>query len=203
MISFPIVASTSYAVTGATNASPIVITTGSNHLLTTGDTVDVLDVPSNTNANGQHVVTVLTATTFELDDTAGNADLIGYGGFVRPLDVDTVARNYDADTALTGEVHTLPLSVKQADKFNFTVDATNDPSGGGTAGVTVKVYGRGAAAQDWFLIDTIDNTDTWAQSPGTGRWIAEVLDKRVYPQLRIDVLAFATSTNTVKAWVTL
>lgn len=59
------------AVTGATNASPIVITTAA-HGLATGDVVTVASVGGNTAANGTFRVTVVSSTTFQLDGTTGN-----------------------------------------------------------------------------------------------------------------------------------
>ncbi len=59
------------SVTGATNASPIVITSAS-HGLTTGTRVTISGVLGNTAANGTFTVTVLTADTFSLDSSTGN-----------------------------------------------------------------------------------------------------------------------------------
>lgn len=75
------------AVTGATNASPIVITaairdgtltgkaagaTVAGHGLSTGDKVTVSGVLGNTAANGQWTVTVINSTTFSLSGSTGN-----------------------------------------------------------------------------------------------------------------------------------
>jgi hypothetical protein len=60
------------AVTGATNASPIVVTTAA-HGLATGDVVTIASVGGNTAANGTFRVTVVSSTTFQLDGTTGNA----------------------------------------------------------------------------------------------------------------------------------
>jgi len=63
----------SLTVTGASNASPIVITTSAAHGLTTGDYVTVASVGGNTAANTSAKVVALTATTFQLFGTTGNA----------------------------------------------------------------------------------------------------------------------------------
>lgn len=60
------------AITGATNASPVVITTTSAHGLATGDPVQVAGVTTNTGANGSFPVIVLTPTTFSLTGSVGN-----------------------------------------------------------------------------------------------------------------------------------
>lgn len=67
-------------VTGATNASPIVITAAA-HGYSTGDRVAVEGVTGNTAANGLWTVTALTADTFSLDGSTGNG-AFGAGGYV-------------------------------------------------------------------------------------------------------------------------
>lgn len=56
----------------ATNATPIVITTGGNHNLVSGDTVVITGVLGNTAANGTWVVTRLDPVTFSLNGSVGN-----------------------------------------------------------------------------------------------------------------------------------
>src|SRR5215813_11525260 len=67
-------APSSAKITGATNASPIVITTSANHNLTTGQRVMIAGVGGNQAANGTRLVTVLTNTTFQLVGTTGNGN---------------------------------------------------------------------------------------------------------------------------------
>lgn len=61
-------------VTDATNADPIVITTGASHGYAVGDIVYVTGVTGNTNANGTWIVqTVPSATTFSIDAVGNGA----------------------------------------------------------------------------------------------------------------------------------
>jgi hypothetical protein len=60
------------SITGATNASPIVITSAS-HGLQTGMRVTVASVGGNTAANGTFNITVVNANTFSLDSSTGNS----------------------------------------------------------------------------------------------------------------------------------
>ncbi len=60
------------AITAASNASPIVITTGANHNLSTGMVVNISGVTGNTAANGKWEVTVVSSTTFSLKGSSGN-----------------------------------------------------------------------------------------------------------------------------------
>lgn len=66
-------------VSGATNASPIVITTSTSHLFATGDTVVVDSVGGNTAANGEWLITVTGPSTFELDGSTGNGSYTSGG----------------------------------------------------------------------------------------------------------------------------
>jgi Phage tail tube protein len=66
------------AISAATNAAPIVLTTAA-HGKKTGDLVQVLGVTGNTNANGLWEVNVLTTTTLELVGSQGNAAYISGG----------------------------------------------------------------------------------------------------------------------------
>lgn len=58
------------SIASSTNANPTVITTAVAHGLTTGDVVEVAGHAVNTNAVGTWVVTVLTATTFSIPQSA-------------------------------------------------------------------------------------------------------------------------------------
>ena len=60
------------AVTGATNASPIVVTS-TGHSLNTGDAISISGVAGNTAANGTFTVTKVDANTFSLNGSTGNA----------------------------------------------------------------------------------------------------------------------------------
>lgn len=75
------VARLALAVMGATNTSPIEITTAT-HGLRTGDRVSITDVGGNTAANGSFTVTVTSSTKFTLDGSAGNGAFTN-GGIVR------------------------------------------------------------------------------------------------------------------------
>lgn len=59
-------------VTAATNASPIVVTTSTNHGMQTGQNVFIYNVAGNTATNGLWVITKVTNTTFSLVGSTGN-----------------------------------------------------------------------------------------------------------------------------------
>jgi Developmentally Regulated MAPK Interacting Protein. len=72
-------------VVNATNATPIVITTDFGHGLVTGNSLTVENVAGNTAANGTRTVTVLTATTFQLNGSVGNGVYAANTGRIRGL----------------------------------------------------------------------------------------------------------------------
>lgn len=59
-------------VSGATNATPIVITTSTAHGYATGDMVRIASVGGNTAANGDWTITVTDTTHFSLQESAGS-----------------------------------------------------------------------------------------------------------------------------------
>lgn len=66
------------AIVSSTNATPIVVTTGA-HGLATGDRVSIQGHTVNTNANGTYQITVLSTTTFSLQNDTDGADRAGNG----------------------------------------------------------------------------------------------------------------------------
>jgi hypothetical protein len=73
-----------FLLSGATNATPIVATSDRAHNLTTGDQVIIYGVLGNTAANGTWTVTVASSTTFSLDTSVGNGAYTS-GGIVSAL----------------------------------------------------------------------------------------------------------------------
>jgi hypothetical protein len=104
------------AIASSTNASPIEITTSAPHGYSTGQKVTVVGHLVNTNANGTWEVTVTGASTFELNDSAGN----GVGG-------------------ATGTYAPKAAVVQVADFRDITLSFDSD--GGGDAALTAKVVG--------------------------------------------------------------
>lgn len=69
---FPDGAPVGTVITGATNATPIVVTTSGAHGLATGDPAAVIRVQGNIAANGYWTMTVPSTTTLSLDGSAGS-----------------------------------------------------------------------------------------------------------------------------------
>ena len=107
------------AVTGATNAAPIVITTASSHGLSNGAFVGITGVLGNSNANGTWTIASASGSTFSLVGSTGNAAYTS-GGVVEGGDlglVDSVIQAYavpDLTTAIT----------QSATPWNIAISAT-------------------------------------------------------------------------------
>lgn len=103
-------------ISGATNASPIVITTSSAHGLTTGARVVIASVGGNTAANGTFVVTYVSSTTFSLDGSTGNGAYTSGGTF-------TVVGAYRFSIAATG-ANGFAEGERYDVLFNFAISST-------------------------------------------------------------------------------
>lgn len=77
------------AITGATNATPIVVTTSLAHGYSTGDVVQIISGLGNTAVNGVWKVTVTNSTTFSLDDSSGNGTYTT-SGIILPIFCRTI-----------------------------------------------------------------------------------------------------------------
>ena len=73
-----------YSVSGATNITPIVITTSVSNEIYTGDVVRIWGVLGNTSANGTWNVRRITSSTFSLSGSAGIASYTS-GGYVQKI----------------------------------------------------------------------------------------------------------------------
>lgn len=115
------VAPATVAITGATNASPIVITAAA-HGLSTGDRVFIAAVGGNTNANGIRRVTVLTANTFSLQDEVTGAAIAGNAAYTAGGTVQRILRLTDVvpEQGGSGSIVALRLQVSSGTVANGT-----------------------------------------------------------------------------------
>ena len=100
-ITYPETPGEPVVISGATNATPIVITT-TTHTFDTGDGVRIASVGGNTDANGDWVITVVDSTHFSLDTSVGNAAYTSGG----------LATEY----AAMGATHLVPFSEESMGK---------------------------------------------------------------------------------------
>jgi len=103
-------ADVSDTVTGATNATPIVITTSVANGLVTGDQVVISGVTGNTAANGTFIITAVTSSSFELDGSVGNGAYGGGGTLFSPQQLNMSA-NFGFDNESNMFTATAPIRV--------------------------------------------------------------------------------------------
>src|SRR3990167_7932319 len=98
-----LITSNRLAITAATNATPIVITTAA-HGFTTGDVIDIWGVTPNTAANGRWTITVVSSTTFSLDGSVGNGATAaaGFASSVTAAPADEQSRLSSAPAKISG-----------------------------------------------------------------------------------------------------
>ncbi len=115
----------SASITGASNTSPIVITSAA-HGLTTGTRVTISGVTGNTAANGTFVVTYVSDSTFSLQGSTGNGGWVSGGTWnvtgLYTVSIDaTSANGYEAGETYTLLTSGLISAVGWADLSTFTV----------------------------------------------------------------------------------
>jgi hypothetical protein len=77
------------SITGATNATPIVVSTSLAHGYSTGDVIQLSGTNGNTAANGIWKITVTSSSQFSLDDSSGNGTWSS-GGAISPIFCRTI-----------------------------------------------------------------------------------------------------------------
>lgn len=84
-------------ISGATHATPIVITVAANSGLKTGDRLAISGITGNTGANGEWSIEFVTATTYKLLGSAGNGN---YGGTPRAAQIFDTTPLMDGHSAV-------------------------------------------------------------------------------------------------------
>lgn len=111
------------AVAGATNATPVVITSA-GHGLVTGDRVKLVGVGGN-DVNDTWDVTVLSADAFSLDGSVGNGDYTGGGTWTAGVDTITYSSVQLPTLPKVQRRQILRNTDGQADTFYVDVDTTD------------------------------------------------------------------------------
>jgi hypothetical protein len=117
----------SKAITGATNATPIVITSAA-HGFSNGDKVTIAGVLGNTNANGTFLVASKSTNTFELNNLAG-ANIAGNGTYTSGGTI-VKSPNSDESTVNTSRAYLLPSDDTISLKFLEGITVQDLPDSG-------------------------------------------------------------------------
>lgn len=146
-------------ITGATNASPIRITSA-GHGLSTGAVINIAGVGGNTAANNSSTnktwtVTVIDANTFSLNGSTGNGTYTSNtGSWVTAI---TAATNASPIVITTGAPHGLPTSLPTSSSGSATPTITVNITG---------VTGNTAANGKWTV--TVINSTQFSLTGSTG-----------------------------------
>lgn len=115
-------------ITGATNATPIVITVAANSGLKDGDRIAIAGITGNTAANGEWTLKAVTSTTFQLLGSVGNGVYGGTPRVARIFDQTPLMKGHSAVLQLAGNlVGTVTLTAFES----FAEFTANDNSLGG------------------------------------------------------------------------
>ena len=138
------------AVTAASNASPIAITTAA-HGLVTGNRVSISGVTGNPAANGTHVITVTSPTAFTLNGTTGAGTYTG-GGIVVPCAVGSCGpqrTDFSRFRSLANATDRVARGeVKAANRFAVT--GGQQYRAGSFVEVAARTDGSFRTAVEWF-----------------------------------------------------
>lgn len=159
------------SVSGATNATPIVVTTSAAHGIIPGMVVTIASVGGNTAANGTHrVIAVGSTTTFSLGDTTDGTNVAGNGAYtsggtvtIYPVAV-MVVKDGGAPAFGTGTLSHIGRSFKNA---AHSGDTAARRSTAATAAATASVAGnlQVTAANGGVSASTLG---LWSYSPTAG-----------------------------------
>ncbi len=159
-----------FTITGASNASPIAISTAMPHRLQSGMQVSISGAQGNTAANGTFTITLTSPITFTLNGSNGNAPWTG-GGIVTVNGTVTGASNLPS-VSVTGASNT--AAVSQTGVVNpAPIEITTASAHGLQTGMQVSITGvlGNTAANGRFTVTVMGATTfTLNGSGGSGNW---------------------------------
>jgi len=193
---------TSYAITGATQADPVVVTTSSAHGLSNGEYIDIRGVAGMTELNGKRfIVNNVTSTTVELQDK-DSTDIDGTG-YTAYISGGTVR---EAVTTISGLSHLEGESVSIL--ANGAVQASKTVSSGSiTLDTRASIVHAGLAYTSQLETQRIEAGSLDGTAQGKIKRIHEVI-LRIYRSLgievgrrdgEIDVIPFRDSSDAMDA----
>lgn len=172
-------------ISGATNATPIVVTLGAGHGLKNGDRIAIAGITGNTNANGEFTLASVTATTAVLLGSQGNGT---YGGTPRVgvmMDTTPHMQNHSAYLHTYGNlVGTVDIE-SYANYADFAV-STGANNNGAIAPVMSPSFGTNSAGSS--TTPAKSTLTAAATNPGIG---AEIKLARI---MRMVVTAYTSGS---------
>lgn len=170
-------------ISGATNATPIVITLAAGHGLKNGDRLAVAGITGNTGANGQWTLSNVGTTTATLTGAVGNG---AYGGTPRAaviFDTTPTMRNHSAALHTFGNA-VATVDIEAYESYADFAAGTNDD--GASAPVLSPSFGTNSAGS----ASTPAKTTLTAAATNAGQ-VAEV---KLARYMRIVATAWTSGT---------
>lgn len=156
-------------ITGATNATPIVVTSA-GHGYSNGDVVSISGVGGNTAANGRFRVANVSTDTFELTDYNTGANVAGNGAYTSGgFSVNLTTPQY-WDEVSAGEVATEALANKTATFGVLDADDTTFDSVEGDVSEALIIWKDTSTPEDSPLLILLDQNHVTGLpvTPNTG-----------------------------------
>ncbi|MCP3882363.1 MAG: hypothetical protein GY701_28810 [Sulfitobacter sp.] len=194
-----------YTITGATNATPIVVT-AAKHGLANGDMVRIEGVVGNTAANsetsGLFIVANVAADTFELTTHAAGANVAGNGAYVSggiAYQLSGHNQRWSAADTVESEIFLPDVSVLGTGRV--MIQADNDPAGA-NQDFDLDLMGRPDSGSDWQVLQAFTKaTGTWGDN-GEGDWaLTAAVAVVMAPEMKWRLTAVASALNNVEAWL--
>lgn len=193
-------------VTGATNATPIVVTTSTNHAMKSGDIVTISGVGGNTAANGTFKIKNVTSTTFELTNQTDDSDIAGNGAYTSGGTVTKTFAYVGASKIYYGKKITdatnaspIVITCNSHGFANNDIVTISDVEGNTAANGTYKV--ASATTNTFAIVDTTFGTNTTGNGDyATGGIVSKESDvgpfKNFYKGQKVIVTGSASNNNT-------
>ncbi len=163
-------------ISGASNTTPITITTTASHGYTTGQTVRCLYINGNTAANTTATITVLSSTQFQLDGTVGNGAYTS-GGICINISlkevgeaISSIGCNASGGAPSVRNSVSLESSALAGNKYIFNGTFYNNNAGGGVGYRAVYTFplGNTVSSINQWQNDTGLLLDPWISFPAGG-----------------------------------
>lgn len=170
-------------ITGATNATPIVITLAAGHMLKEGSRLAIAGVTGNTNANGEWTLANVTATTATLLGSVGNGT---FGGTVRVAQIfnkTPIMRNHSAAMHIGGNL----VGTVDFEAYESYSDFAN---GFNTAGAIAPVITPSLGTNTAGSVSLPAKTTVTAAATNAG-FAAEI---KIPTYMRMNVTAYTSGT---------
>lgn len=166
-------------ISGATNATPIVVTLGADNRLRLGERIGVFGVTGNTGANGIWTYRYVSATTGSLDGSAGNGAATLTNAVIATINDKTpFMRNHDA------VVHVAQATDQIAPDLTFAI------MGNKSDATDAEILATDATALATYFEDMVSGQDAFTVPGATNDGINEMRNVTLRRWMYLNVSAY-------------